>query len=203
MTNDVNLNCPVPLNDHATVQLAHGGGGRIMRRLIEELFLPAFGAAEGREERGEGRGTTDVPSDPGPRPAPPHDSAVLPVEGQRLAFTTDSFVVSPLFFPGGDIGKLAVYGTVNDLAMAGAKPAYLSAGFILEEGLPMETLRRVVASMAEAARAVGRADRHRRHEGRRSRQGRRHLHQHGGHRLGAARASRSRPPGSRPATRSC
>jgi hydrogenase expression/formation protein HypE len=80
---------------------------------------------------------------------------VLPVDGARLAFTTDTFVVSPLFFPGGDIGKLAVYGTVNDLAMAGAKPAYLSAGFILEEGLPMETLRRVVASMCEAARAAG------------------------------------------------
>ena len=80
---------------------------------------------------------------------------MLPTDGARLAFTTDSFVVNPLFFPGGDIGKLAVYGTVNDLAMAGAKPAYLSAGFILEEGLPMETLRRVVASMAEAARTAG------------------------------------------------
>ena len=88
-------------------------------------------------------------------PSPPHDSAVLPTDGARLAFTTDSYVVNPLFFPGGDIGKLAVCGTVNDLAMAGARPAYLSAGFILEEGLPMETLRRVVASMAEAARAAG------------------------------------------------
>jgi hydrogenase expression/formation protein HypE len=79
----------------------------------------------------------------------------LPSQPGRLALTTDSFVVHPLFFPGGDIGKLAVYGTVNDLAMAGAKPAYLTAGFILEEGLPMETLRRVVASMAEAARMAG------------------------------------------------
>jgi hydrogenase expression/formation protein HypE len=87
--------------------------------------------------------------------SPPHDSAVLPVEGARLALTTDSYVVNPLFFPGGNIGKLAVCGTVNDLAMAGARPAYLSAGFILEEGLPMDTLRRVVASMAEAARAAG------------------------------------------------
>ena len=87
--------------------------------------------------------------------SPPHDSAVLPTDGARLAFTTDSYVVNPLFFPGGDIGKLAVCGTVNDLAMAGARPAYLGAGFILEEGLPMETLRRVVASMAEAARAAG------------------------------------------------
>jgi hydrogenase expression/formation protein HypE len=146
MNDDFNLNCPVPLRDYATVQLAHGGGGRLMRDLIEHMFLPAFG-------------TTEFPSPLSSplvlRPSPPHDAAVLPVSGARLAFTTDSFVVHPLFFPGGDIGKLAVYGTVNDLAMAGAKPAYLSAGFILEEGLPMETLRRVVASMAEAARAVG------------------------------------------------
>ena len=82
-------------------------------------------------------------------------SAVLEIGGMRLAFTTDTFVVSPMFFPGGDIGKLAVYGTVNDLAMAGAKPLYLSAGFVLEEGLAMETLHRVVASMAAAAREVG------------------------------------------------
>ena len=81
-----------------------------------------------------------------------HDSAVLEIGGKRLAFTTDTFVVSPMFFPGGDIGKLAVFGTVNDLAMAGAKPLYLSAGFVLEEGLPMETLQKVVASMAAAAR---------------------------------------------------
>ena len=138
MSDDFQLNCPVPLNDHATVQLAHGGGGRLMRDLIEGMFLPAFASGQGRAGQG-----------------PPHDSVVLPVEGARLAFTTDTFVVSPLCFPGGDIGKLAVYGTVNDLAMAGAKPAYLSAGFILEEGLPMETLRRVVASMCEAARAAG------------------------------------------------
>ena len=80
---------------------------------------------------------------------------MLPTEGAKLAFTTDSFVVSPLFFPGGDIGTLAICGTVNDLAMSGAKPAYLSAGFILEEGLPMETLHRVVASMSQAAQAAG------------------------------------------------
>jgi hydrogenase expression/formation protein HypE len=134
------LACPAPLELHATVQMAHGGGGRLMRGLIEGLFLPAFRSGQDRA----GLGT-----------APPHDSAVVEVGGTRLAFTTDTFVVSPLFFPGGDIGKLAVYGTVNDLAMAGAKPAWLSAGFILEEGLPMETLRRVVASMREAAEAVG------------------------------------------------
>jgi hydrogenase expression/formation protein HypE len=130
-----NLSCPLPLRDHATVQLAHGGGGRFMRELIEGMFLPAF--ADGR------------PKDP------PHDSAVVEIGGARLAFTTDTFVVRPLFFPGGDIGKLAVYGTVNDLAMSGARPLYLSAAFVLEEGLPMETLRRVVESMRTAAREVG------------------------------------------------
>ncbi len=139
MPNDFNLNCPVPLGDHVTVQMAHGGGGRIMRHLIESVFLSAFGGCDAAS------GLT----------TPPHDAAVLPVGGERLAFTTDSFVVDPLFFPGGDIGTLAVCGTVNDLAMAGAKPEYLSAGFILEEGLPLETLRRIVQSMAETARAAG------------------------------------------------
>ncbi|NUQ62324.1 MAG: hydrogenase expression/formation protein HypE [Pirellulales bacterium] len=131
------LNCPVPRESHNTVQMAHGGGGRLMRNLIEEMFLPAFAAGQTGEK------------------ILPHDSAVLPLETARLAFTTDTFVVSPLFFPGGDIGKLAVYGTVNDLAMAGAKPLWLSAGFILEEGLPMDTLRRIVASMQAAASEVG------------------------------------------------
>lgn len=141
MSNEFNLNCPVPLSNHATVQLAHGGGGRVMRNLIEGLFRPAFAAC--------GFAT------PGQKSAPAHDSIVLPTQGTRLAFTTDGFVVNPLFFPGGDIGTLAVCGTVNDLAMSGAKPAYLSAGFILEEGLSIETLRRVVASMAETAKAAG------------------------------------------------
>ena len=107
-----------------------------MRNLIEGLFLPVFGA-----EQPSGR--------------PPHDSAVLARPEGRIAMTTDTFVVSPLFFPGGDIGKLAICGTVNDLAMAGARPMYLSAGFILEEGLPMETLRRVVESMGRTAREAG------------------------------------------------
>lgn len=106
-----------------------------MQRLIEGFFLPAFGS--------------DVEHNP------PHDAAVLDVPEGRLAFTTDTFVVSPLFFPGGDIGRLAVFGTVNDLAMAGARPLALSAGFVLEEGLPMETLRRVVESMRAAADEVG------------------------------------------------
>ena len=147
VTDDFNLNCPVPLDDHATVQMAHGGGGRLMRNLIEGLFLPAFSAENVPSPTGEGR--VDC------RRLPPHDSTVVPVQGARLAFTTDSYVVNPLFFPGGDIGKLAVCGTVNDLAMAGANPAYLSAGFILEEGLPIETLRRVVASMAQVAKTAG------------------------------------------------
>jgi hydrogenase expression/formation protein HypE len=125
--------CPVPLNDYANVLLAHGGGGRLTRQLLEGLFRPAFA---------------------NPMLDARHDGAVLP-GGGRLAFTTDSYVVRPLFFPGGDIGTLAVNGTVNDLAMCGARPLYLSAGFILEEGLPMETLRRVVESMRRAAAAAG------------------------------------------------
>ena len=130
---DFELCCPAPIGDYATVQMAHGGGGRLMRQLIEGLFRPAFDSAAG----------------------PAHDSAVIELGDARLAFSTDTFVVSPLFFPGGDIGKLAVFGTVNDLAMAGAKPLWLSAGFVLEEGLPIDVLRRVVESMAEAARLAG------------------------------------------------
>ncbi len=132
---DLALSCPLPLAEYPTVQMAHGGGGRLMRALIECMFLPAFG--------------------PGRPESPPHDAAVLALGRERLAFTTDSFVVSPLEFPGGDIGSLAVYGTVNDLAMAGAKPLWLSAGFILEEGLSMDVLRRVVESMRRAADAAG------------------------------------------------
>ncbi|MEN6459411.1 MAG: hydrogenase expression/formation protein HypE [Thermoguttaceae bacterium] len=138
MSDQFSPSCPIPPSDHATVQLAHGGGGRLMRGLIEKLFLPAFSDPEAAA-----------------RPTPPHDAAVLSAVGSRLAFTTDSFVVNPLFFPGGDIGHLAVCGTVNDLAMSGARPAYLSAGFVLEEGVPMETLRRVAVSMGQSARAAG------------------------------------------------
>lgn len=129
------LSCPRPLDVHATVQMAHGGGGRLMRDLVHEVFLKAFAGLAPKN--------------------PPHDSAVLAVGGLRLAFTTDSFVVSPLFFPGGDIGRLAVFGTVNDLAMAGARPQWLSAAFVLEEGFPLETLRRIVASMQAAAQEAG------------------------------------------------
>jgi len=139
MSNDFHLSCPIPLDGHDTVQLAHGGGGRLMQGLIAGVFLAAFG-------RGLAGPSEQVPV---------HDSTVVELGGVRVALTTDSYTVTPLFFPGGDIGKLAVFGTVNDLAMAGAKPLYLSAGFILEEGLPMETLRRVVESMRRAAQEAG------------------------------------------------
>jgi len=126
--------CPFPIENYPTVQMAHGGGGRLMGQLIERMFLSAFGAPE-----------------PGAR----HDSAVLETGGKRMAFTTDGYVVRPMFFPGGDLGSLSVHGTVNDLAMAGARPEALSASFILEEGLEMEKLWRVVSSMAEAAKESG------------------------------------------------
>ena len=128
------LTCPVPLTSHTHIQLAHGGGGALTHQLIEQIFVPAF----------------DNPA-LGAR----HDGAAIEVAGARLAFTTDSYVVRPMFFPGGDIGGLAVNGTVNDLAMCGARPLFLSAGFILEEGLEMETLWRVVSSMRESAKAAG------------------------------------------------
>jgi hydrogenase expression/formation protein HypE len=134
MPADLELSCPVPLGGHDRVQLAHGGGGRLGREIVEKLFLPAFS---------------------NPALAERHDSAVLPLAGARLAFTTDAYVVRPRRFPGGDIGTLAVYGTVNDLAMAGARPAGLSAAFVLEEGLPLSELHEIVASMRRAAAACG------------------------------------------------
>ena len=127
------LSCPIPQTEYAQILLAHGGGGRLMHQLIEGVIVPAF---------------------TNPALAERHDSAVLAVGGVRLAFTTDSYVVQPLFFPGGDIGSLAVNGTVNDLAMAGARPLGLSASFILEEGLSFETFRRVLDSMRRAAAAA-------------------------------------------------
>ncbi|MEK7409448.1 MAG: hydrogenase expression/formation protein HypE [Acidobacteriota bacterium] len=130
----LSLSCPVPLPAGDRILLAHGGGGRLMHQLLEMVFLPAFANAP-LEAR--------------------HDGAVVTVNGVRLAFTTDSYVVRPLVFPGGNIGDLAVNGTVNDLAMCGARPLYLSAGFILEEGLAMETLRLVTASMRAAAERAG------------------------------------------------
>ncbi len=128
------MSCPLPRQDYEQILLAHGGGGRLMHQLIEQVIVPAF-ANPALNER--------------------HDSAVLEAGAERLAFTTDSYVVQPLFFPGGDIGTLAVNGTVNDLAMAGALPLGLAASFILEEGLPFETFRRVLESMRGAAAAAG------------------------------------------------
>jgi hydrogenase expression/formation protein HypE len=131
---ELNFTCPVPLPAGDCILLAHGGGGTLMNQLIERVFLPAFSnpALDAR-----------------------HDGAILSIGGARVAFTTDSYVVQPLVFPGGNIGDLAVNGTVNDLAMCGARPLYLSAGFILEEGLPIETLRLVVESMRQAAASAG------------------------------------------------
>ena len=125
------ITCPVPLGNGRRILLAHGGGGRLTRDLVENVFVPAF--------RNDALAVL-------------HDSAVLERPSGALAFTTDSFVVHPLFFPGGDVGTLAVNGTVNDLAMSGARPLYLSLGFILEEGLAVDDLTRVVTSIQEAAR---------------------------------------------------
>jgi hydrogenase expression/formation protein HypE len=126
--------CPLPIFHHPHIVLGHGSGGKLTADLIEQVFLPAF--------RNPVLDKLD-------------DQAVVTVGGARLAFTTDSFVVTPIFFPGGDIGRLAVHGTVNDLAMSGARPLYLSAAFILEEGLAVDDLRRVVESMRAAAADAG------------------------------------------------
>ena len=134
MKNGNNPVCPLPVQRYPNIVLAHGGGGRMTQQLIENVFLPAFG---------------------GPIPGEMHDGAVFDLTEGKFAFTTDSYVIQPLFFPGGDIGRLAVNGTVNDLAMCGAKPLYLGAGFIIEEGLSMETLRSIALSMKNAAEAAG------------------------------------------------
>lgn len=128
------MSCPRPIADYPNILLAHGSGGRLMHQLIENIFKPAFKDVSLESE---------------------HDAAVLETGGVRFAFTTDSYVVNPLFFAGGDIGSLAVYGTVNDLAMSGAIPQFLSAGFILEEGVETEVLDRVVRSMSRAALKAG------------------------------------------------
>jgi hydrogenase expression/formation protein HypE len=129
--------CPLPLKNYPTIVMGHGAGGRMMNDLIRHLFAADF--------------HNELLAQLG-------DSTALELSttnNQRFAFSTDSFVVSPLFFPGGDIGELAVNGTVNDLAMSGAKPLFLSAGFILEEGLEMEMLGRISASMARACKHAG------------------------------------------------
>jgi len=133
-TLDSMLACPAPLASRDVVELAHGGGGTKTAKLIETVFAPAFR---------------------NPYLEPLGDGALVGVGRERLAFTTDSFVVKPAFFPGGDIGSLAVHGTVNDLAMCGAEPLYLSAGYLLEEGFPLADLERVVRSMAAACTRAG------------------------------------------------
>jgi hydrogenase expression/formation protein HypE len=134
MAQPFHISCPLPLDVTDRVLLGHGSGGKLSAALLSDVFLRAFRS---------------------PLLARMEDQAVFEIGGTRLAFTTDSFVVKPLFFRGGDIGSLAVHGTVNDLAMGGAEPLFLSAGFILEEGLEMDTLRRVAESMARAAEAAG------------------------------------------------
>ena len=126
--------CPLPLRRHDRIILGHGGGGQLSAELIEHLFLPAFGTDANTELC---------------------DAATLTTAGERLAFSTDSYVVRPLFFPGGNIGDLAVHGTINDVSMVGARPIALSAGFILEEGLLLETLGQIAQSMGDAARSAG------------------------------------------------
>lgn len=127
---EFNMSCPIPIKNYLYVTLAHGGGGKLMRELIEKMIAPALN---------------------NPLLDTEHDSTVFDSPGKKLAFTTDSYVVKPLFFPGGNIGDLAVYGTVNDLAMSGAKPLYLSLGFILEEGLEMKALWEILKSIKSAA----------------------------------------------------
>lgn len=125
--------CPLPLRETKRILMGHGGGGILSEELIENLFLPAFGSSGG----------------------PSRDSALLDVAAGRIALTTDSYVVNPLFFPGGNIGDLAVHGTINDLACSGAQPLALTAGFILEEGLEIEVLGAVAQTMGKAAADAG------------------------------------------------
>jgi hydrogenase expression/formation protein HypE len=129
-----NWSCPLPLRDYPTIVMGHGGGGKLSAELIEHLFVPAF--------------RNDALANLG-------DASIVPLAGDRLAFSTDSFVVRPLFFPGGSIGELAVNGTVNDLAVSGARPLYLSVGMILEEGFALNALGQIVEDMAKAARTAG------------------------------------------------
>jgi len=126
---------PRPLDlAHGRVDLSHGGGGRAMAQLVEEIFLAAFDNEALRQK---------------------NDQAAFDIPGGRMVMTTDGYVIHPLFFPGGDIGSLAVHGTINDVAMAGARPLYLSAGFIIEEGFPLADLKRIADSMAQASKEAG------------------------------------------------
>ncbi|MBU0561661.1 MAG: hydrogenase expression/formation protein HypE [Bacteroidetes bacterium] len=128
------LNCPLPIFDYKEILLAHGGGGTLSRKLLKDIFYSQFGNPHLLEEM---------------------DSALININSERIAFTTDSYVVNPIFFPGGSIGDLAINGTVNDLAVCGAIPKYISVGFILEEGLPLADLWEIVLSMKNAADIAG------------------------------------------------
>jgi len=128
--NIANFSCPIPNSQYDKVLLAHGGGGKLTHQLIDNLFYPSFNNNFLNQD---------------------HDGAVIDVNGTKIAMTTDSFVINPIFFPGGDIGDLAVNGTVNDIAMCGAKPMYLSLGLIIEEGLSLEDLARITNSIKIAA----------------------------------------------------
>ena len=130
---DLELNCPLPLQ-YEQIVMAHGGGGRLMQQLLDSIIQPVFSNPVLNQK---------------------HDSAVLNINGSKLAFTTDSYVVKPLFFSGGDIGKLAVCGTLNDLAMSGAIPLYLSCSLIIEEGFAIKDLQRIVQSMQQTAQQAG------------------------------------------------
>jgi len=134
MNENFTLNCPVPIAAYEKVLLAHGGGGTLSQQLIQKMFFSQFNNPLLNQE---------------------HDGAIFEIGGTRFAFSTDSYVVQPIFFPGGNIGELAVNGTVNDLAMCGAKPLYISCGFIIEEGFPMNDLQMVVAAMKNAAEKAG------------------------------------------------
>ena len=131
---EFNASCPIPIQQYPNVLMAHGGGGKLMHQLLEKVFAPAFS---------------------NPILDARHDSAAFEVPPGRIAFTTDSYVVRPLFFPGGNIGSMAVHGTVNDIAMSGGRPLYLSSAFIIEEGLPMDTLWNIVCAMRDAAQRCG------------------------------------------------
>jgi len=126
---DFNLNCPLPIQNYPQVLLAHGGGGKLMNQLISQMFTPNLT----------------------PDHIIQHDSVLLNLPTNKIAFTTDSYVINPLFFPGGNIGELAIYGTINDLAMSGAKPLYISLGLILEEGLDMAILWQIIQSIKQAS----------------------------------------------------
>ena len=128
------LSCPIPINKYPIITLAHGSGGTLSHQLVRDMFLPVFDNELLSAE---------------------HDGAVFPVKEGKLAITTDSFVVQPVFFPGGNIGELAVNGTVNDLACCGAQALYLTVGFILEEGLEMSALWEIVLAMKRAAEKAG------------------------------------------------